>query len=416
MHASLEEDGTVTFQGDSDALISKGRSQVLWMEPARAPWKSQHLETCDWMQLVLQSLDHSYPFATWLLVRETWQFFFTEMSQSEVGARFMSQEQPVREGYFLAGMCCRCLFAVSCRLRGRLGCFARPVFERLHSWRDFWCSARVHQGKGCSRFFLSWFKLAQLRASTRSIYSMCSAVWRGGQTLVESRPWWMLMIFKVQWLGSLGEIQMSRFCDWALGFLFMHSWFSSQAVGFWHFSCADTWAQQRFLQHVIVPVCPVRPVWLVNIYCRALGHTLAVWHPHKFQDSDSNRWSFAACCEPRRAGCTEVQADEQEGGNSHSWPEGEWKMFKEYRWKFDIRTSTCYHCALVLQGSKIVDARGRRLWRCRRGRCRAGHAQAAALQHVSGLQKNCTGNCLQFCTLIIWLPKSPIAFTEAESK
>jgi len=90
VHASLEEDGTVTYQGDSDALISKGRSQVLWMEPARAPWKSQHLETCDWMRLVQQSLDHSCPFATWFLVRETWQFFLTEMSQSEVGVRFMS--------------------------------------------------------------------------------------------------------------------------------------------------------------------------------------------------------------------------------------------------------------------------------------------------------------------------------------
>ena len=27
VHASLEEDSTVTFQGDSDALISKGRSR-----------------------------------------------------------------------------------------------------------------------------------------------------------------------------------------------------------------------------------------------------------------------------------------------------------------------------------------------------------------------------------------------------
>lgn len=129
--------------------------------------------------------------------------------------------------------------------------------------------------------------------------------------------------------GRDSNVQILRLGPW----LSVHAQlvFISSYVGLWHFSCADTWAQQRFLQHVIVPACPVCPVWLVNIYCRALGHTLAVWHPQKFQDSDSKSWSFAACCEPRRAGCTEVQADEQEGGNSHSWPEGEWKMFKEYR-------------------------------------------------------------------------------------
>ena len=131
VHASLEEDGTVTFQGDSDALISKGRSQVLWMEPARAPWKSQHLETCDWMRLVQQSLDHSCPFATWFLVRETWQFFLNR--DEPIRGWCTVHVQPVREGYFLDCMRCRCLFAVSCRSLGRLGCFARPVFERLHS-------------------------------------------------------------------------------------------------------------------------------------------------------------------------------------------------------------------------------------------------------------------------------------------
>ena len=70
VHASLEEDGTVTFQGDSDALISKGRS---------------------------------------------------------LRARLRRDVKNVRP---------------------RFGCPPGAVFERLHSRRNCWCSARIHQGEG----------------------------------------------------------------------------------------------------------------------------------------------------------------------------------------------------------------------------------------------------------------------------
>ncbi len=199
--------------------------------------------------------------------------------------------------------------------------------------------------------------------------------------------------------------------------------FISCYVGLWHLSCADTRAQQWFLQHVIVPACPVCPVcsvWLVYIKGTLWQYGIPT---NEFQDSDSKSWANT---------CRMCWGS--------SWWTRRWQFSKLARsrrrvlkWKFNIQTSTYYHCQSFTSFAgiamyfvaKIVDAWGRRLWRCGRGRCwtgRTGHAQAADIQHVAGLQKklgieSCIGNCLQFCvTLTISDSKSPIAFTEAESK